>query len=101
MCLSKNGHNARLLLVDEVKRHALLVSAARTTDTMQVLLIVGLAAAAGDANTLLVLDGQIVIDDDVAPINVDALRKNVRRNQKVLLAPSALEQTTRNYSTHA
>ena len=67
---------------------------------MQVLLKVGLAAAAGDANALLVLDGKIVVDNDVAPVNVDALRKDVRRNEEVLLAPSALQQTTSNRRTH-
>ena len=100
LCLSGNGHNARLLLVDEVKCHALLVSTTSATDTMQVLLKVGLAAAAGDANALLVLDGKIVVDNDVAPVNVDALRKDVRRNEEVLLAPSALQQTTSNRRTH-
>lgn len=97
----QGGAHARLALVDQVKRHTLFVGAARAPDAVEVFLKVGCAAAAGDANALLVLDGKVVVDNDVAPINVNAFGQNVRRNEKVLFALLTLSRQERRQCTHA
>jgi len=97
----QGGAHVRLALVDQVKRHTLFVGTACAPDAVEVFLKVGCAAAAGDANALLVLDGKVVVDNDVAPINVDALGQNVRRNEKVLLALFTLSRQERRQCTHA
>ena len=73
-----------------MKRHALFVGTACAPDAVEVLLKVGSATVAGDANALLMLDGKVVVDNNVASVNVDALSQNVCRNEEVLLAILAL-----------